>query len=261
MNSKTSVFIALITVFALGTATEAQTRLRGPPVVAVNQRETSKKQNESAQDTAQRKSVRPGINKNFLDADLDVDQWVKRFEVESREVFSARHKVLKAIDVRPGWSIADVGAGTGLYTRLFSEAVGNSGQVFAVDISPRFIQNITQQIKAGKLANVKTVLCKDDSVELPSSSVDCVFVCDTYHHFEYPGSTLASIHRALRKEGTLIVIDFERIPGKSRAWTINHVRAGKEVFTQEMEAAGFRLEGQAEIEGFEENYFLKFRKR
>ncbi len=261
MSFKTSVFLVLIPVFAFPAAAEAQSRFRGPRAVAVNQRETSEEQNESAQDAGERKSVRPGINKNFLAADLDVDQWVKRFEIESREVFSARHNVLKAIGVRPGWSIADVGAGTGLYTRLFSEAVGKSGRVYAVDISPRFIQNITQQIKDGKLANVKTVLCKDDSVELPSSSVDCVFVCDTYHHFEYPGATLASIHRALRKDGTLIVIDFERIPGKSREWTINHVRAGKEVFKQETEAAGFRLEEQVEIEGFEENYFLKFRKR
>ena len=58
----------------------------------------------------------------------------------------------------------------------------------------------------------------------------------------------------------LIVIDFERIPGKSREWLLGHVRAGKEVFRAEIMDAGFTLADEPKIEGFKENYFLKFRK-
>jgi hypothetical protein len=57
-----------------------------------------------------------------------------------------------------------------------------------------------------------------------------------------------------------VVIDFERVPGESREWTLDHVRAGKEVFQAEIESAGFTLVEEVDIEGLEENYFLKFKK-
>jgi predicted methyltransferase len=87
------------------------------------------------------------------------------------------------------------------------------------------------------------------------------FICDVYHHFEFPAQTLESIHSALSEGGRLIVIDFERIPGVSREWTLGHVRAGKETFIEEIEAAGFQLVAEREIQGFEENYYVEFRKR
>ena len=111
------------------------------------------------------------------------------------------------------------------------------------------------------MTNIMTVLCSDRSVKLPPESVDAAFVCDMYHHFEFPSSTLASIHRALKPGGTLIVIDFERIPGRSREFILNHVRAGKDVFRGEIEAAGFELGEEVDIPGFKENYFLRFSKK
>jgi len=69
---------------------------------------------------------------------------------------------------------------------------------------------------------------------------------------------LASIHRALRPGGSLVIIDFERIPGVSSAWVMNHVRAGKETVIREVEAAGFRLE--KEIPLLRQNYMLRFRR-
>ena len=70
----------------------------------------------SAQDFAEEQSVKPGVNDNFLATDLDVSQWVERFEREGREVYDHRMEVLKAIALKPGDKIADIGAGTGLYT-------------------------------------------------------------------------------------------------------------------------------------------------
>ena len=106
-----------------------------------------------------------------------------------------------------------------------------------------------------------SVLCSDRSVHLPPDSIDLAFVCDTYHHFEYPPATLASIRRALKPTGTLVVVDFERIPGKSREFILGHVRAGKEVFTREIVDAGFILMGEVDMPLLEENYLLRFRKR
>ncbi len=208
----------------------------------------------------QEKSVKPGINDAFLDPELDVSEWLGRFEIESREVYSAREQVLDAIGLKPGQRVADIGAGTGFYSRLFASEVGAQGWVYAVDISPPFLEHINARSREDHVDNVTSVLCTDHSVNLPPSSVDVAFVCDTYHHFEYPLSTLASIYRALRPGGTLIVIDFERIPGKSREWTIGHVRAGKEVFQQEIVDAGFYLVEEMDVKSFEENYLLRFRK-
>lgn len=209
---------------------------------------------------AHEKSVRPGINEKFLSADLDASQWLARFEIESREVFAQRSKVVTAIGIKPGDNVADIGAGTGIYTRAFASVVGSAGKVVAVDIAQGFLKHIEERATAEGLTNIATVQCSQDSVDLPADSVDVAFVCDTYHHFEYPRSTLASIRKALKKGGTLVVIDFERIPGKSREFILGHVRAGKDVFRSEIEAAGFEFVEEVKIDGFEENYFLRFRK-
>ncbi len=206
-------------------------------------------------------SVQPGINEKFVDATLDVNEWIERFEIESREVFSARTDVLKACGIQPGYHVADIGAGTGFYSRLFSDAVGAQGWIFAIDISPRFLEHINQQAVDDGVNNITSVLCSDRSINLPPNSIDFAFICDTYHHFEFPRSTLTSIHRALKPQGTLAVIDFDRIPGKSSEFIIGHVRAGKEVFRDEIVAAGFTFTRDVQLPEFKENYMLLFEKK
>jgi len=206
-------------------------------------------------------SVNPGINDSFLDPNLDVESFIDRFEVESREIYSNRDAVMQALGLSAGMTVADVGAGTGFYSIAMANVVGPKGQVFAVDIAPKFVEHIRNLSRDVGRDNVSPVLCDGDSVRLPPASIDLAFSSDVYHHFEYPQLTLGSIHRALKPDGRWIVIDFERIEGVSREWTMEHVRAGKETVIAEVEQAGFELVGEKEIEGFKENYFLEFRKR
>lgn len=206
-------------------------------------------------------SVKPGINDSFLDSSLDPQTFVQRFEVESREIFANRARIARQVGLHQGMAVADVGAGTGLFTMMFARDVGEEGKVYAVDISQRLVDHVRDRVAQSGLRQVQPVLCTDRSIELATASVDTVFVCDTYHHFEYPQATLRSIHEALRPDGTLVVVDFERIPGVSREWLLDHVRAGKEVFTAEIEAAGFRKSEEVAIEGLRENYFLRFTKQ
>ncbi len=205
----------------------------------------------------QDQSVNPGINDSFQDP--DVESFLQRFEVESREVYVHRHEILKACEIQPGETVADIGAGTGLFTRLFSEAVGDEGWVFAVDISPNFLEHIDRSNREAGRANVQTIHCTPDSTKLPPNSVDVAFICDTYHHFEFPMKTMASLHAALRPGGRVILIDFHRLEGKSSEWTLNHVRAGQDVFESEIQEAGFEKIGQVS-ELLEDNYFVIFRK-
>jgi len=204
-------------------------------------------------------SVRSGVNDKYLAPDLDVDEWTQRFEGEAREIFVHRRDIVERLDLQPGMAVADIGAGTGLFVGPFAGAVGPAGRVYAVDISPRFVEHLKRRASDAGLAQVEVVLGKDRSPELPEDSIDLAFVCDVYHHIEYPRSMLASLRRALRPGAALVVIDFERIPGRTRQWILDHVRAGKEEFTEEIEEAGFVLEQQVPIDGLVENYMLRFR--
>jgi ubiquinone/menaquinone biosynthesis C-methylase UbiE len=206
--------------------------------------------------TSQEKSVRPGINKPFENP--DIKEFAGKFEVESREIFARRQDIVTACKLKPGLIVADIGAGTGLFTRLFAKEVSPGGKVFAVDIAPKFIDHIEKTCKEQGLKNVVGIVCRQDSVALPANSIDLAFICDTYHHFEFPYKTMASVHRALRPGGQVVLIDFRRIQGQSSAWVLNHVRAGQEVFTREILAAGFKKIEEAKF--LKENYFVRFKR-
>ena len=209
---------------------------------------------------AQEESVKPGINEKFLDPDLKVDEWSQKFEVESREVFHQRDEIVAAIGLKPGMTMADIGAGTGLFTVPFSKAVGATGTVYAVDIARNFLTHIKARAERAKAGNVETVLCTDRSVELPKDSIDLAFICDVYHHFEYPEASLSSLYKALKPGGQLVLIDFKRIPGESSDFVMGHVRAGQEVFEAEVTAAGFeKVEEVKDL--LNENYFVRFQKK
>jgi ubiquinone/menaquinone biosynthesis C-methylase UbiE len=203
-------------------------------------------------------SVKPGINESYLDPEMDVDAMVQRFEVESREIAAQRDAIVAAIEVRAGERLADVGAGTGLFLEPLAVAVGPEGRLYAVDIAAPFVGFLSQRAAKLGLEQVEPRLCSERSVELPDGSIDVAFVCDVYHHFEYPQSSLASLRDALVPGGRLVIVDFERVPGVTREWILSHVRAGKDEVIAEVEAAGFRLAEEKQIEGLSENYFIVF---
>jgi len=207
---------------------------------------------------AQEKSVKPGINKSFESP--DVPKFIERFEREGRDVFDHQKEILAALKLKPGMKVADVGAGTGLFARLMARRVGSCGKIYAVDISEEFLDHIRKTARAECLKNIQTVVCQPDSVELPPHSVDLVFICDTYHHFEYPYKTMRSIHEALKPGGEVVLIDFQRIEGVSDEWILGHVRAGQEVFTKEILDCGFeQIDEKPNL--LDESYFVRFRKR
>jgi predicted methyltransferase len=205
-------------------------------------------------------SVKPGINTDFLDPAADVAKWVERFETESREVFEQRQRVVGVLAPKAGMAVADVGAGTGFLSAMISRHVGTNGKVYAVELAPAFVRHLIGVRRRLGLENLVVVRCTERSVELPRDSIDLAFVCDTYHHFEYPRSTLASIYHALRRGGELVVLDFIRVPGVSREWILDHVRAGQEVVSAEIEQAGFRKVRDEETPFLKENYMMRFAK-
>jgi ubiquinone/menaquinone biosynthesis C-methylase UbiE len=204
--------------------------------------------------TAQEQNVRPGINRHFEDPDWQ--QWVNAFERPGREVYDRRHAIVAASEVRPGMDVADIGAGTGLFTRLFARAVEPDGTVYAIDISRSFIDNILRTCHEQGLTNVQGIVNTQKDIGLPADSIDLAFITDTYHHFEYPQQTMASIHQALRSTGRVIIIDFRRDPRISSNWVMGHVRGNQAQVIREVQAAGFRLVDDKPL--MRTNYFLEF---
>jgi ubiquinone/menaquinone biosynthesis C-methylase UbiE len=200
------------------------------------------------------------MNKKFTDPNADVQQFVGRFENESRDVYAKRRDIIRALGLHPGDAVADIGAGTGLFTELFAEQVGPKGIVYAVDIGPAFIKHIAEQARRhGREQIIKTVLNTPDSAELPPGSIDVAFLCDTYHHFEHAEKMLASIHRALRPGGRLVVVDFD-LRKDSGEFVRQRARAPKEVYYREIETAGFQLVAVKGSPMVKDNFYAEFRR-
>lgn len=202
-------------------------------------------------------SAFPGINAPYR-ARGAARTWSRRFERDGREVHDHQAEIIAALGLRPGMAVADVGAGTGLFTLVFARAVGPDGSVFAVDLIPAFLDHIRAKLKKADIHNVQLVQASDRSSELPPASVDLVFMSDAYHHLEYPQHTLASLRAALRPGGALWIVDFQR-EASSDVWLRKHVRAGKTQVLHELELAGFEL--VEELPLLRENYVLHLRVR
>ena len=202
------------------------------------------------------------MNEKFKAADLEVEKFISRFEAPDREVFTAREAIVDALAIKPGEYIADVGAGTGIFEELFSKAVGSGGWVYAVDISAGFLNHINGIAGEKGLKNLSCVLSRDQSICLPKDCVDTVFICNTYHHFgeSSKGELLKSIDEAIRDGGRLVLIDFDRVEGKSREWIMKHIHKSSKAVIKEIEAAGFKLQEEKKVGALKENYFLIFTK-
>jgi ubiquinone/menaquinone biosynthesis C-methylase UbiE len=197
------------------------------------------------------------LNKSF---DADLQQWTDRFEHEGRAIYDKRYEILDALSLKPGLAVADIGAGSGLISRLIAQRVGGEGTVYAVDIAKNMVDYIARTSKEQGLANIKAVLGDPKSPKLAPASVDRICIIDAYHHFEYPAEMLAEIKKALRPDGVLVLIDFKRIEGVSRDYILKMVRAGQGTFTDEFQNAGFELVERRD-DMFPENYLLKFQHR
>src|ERR1044072_1656017 len=150
------------------------------------------------------------LNKDF---DAEATRWTERFEHEGRAIYDKRVEILDAMALKPGMDVADIGAGSGLISRLIAKRVAPGGTVYAVDIAKNMIDHIHKTAADENLPNLKAVLGDPRSPQLAPQSVDVVCIIDAYHHFEYPAEMLAEIKKALRPDGVLMLIDFKRIEG------------------------------------------------
>lgn len=207
---------------------------------------------------AQEESVKPGINDNFKDP--DVQYYVNMFEGESRAIFKYRNEIIDVLGLEPGTDVADIGAGTGFFSRMMAHKVGRRGTVYAVDIAENFVEHIDAMAKKEGLKNIDAIVCGERSVDLKANSIDVAFICDVYHHFEYPFDSMESIAKAMRPGGRLVIVDFERVKGVTSAFSLSHVRCGKGTVTDEVKDSGFEFVEEVDL-GMKDQWVRVYRKR
>jgi ubiquinone/menaquinone biosynthesis C-methylase UbiE len=204
-------------------------------------------------------SVRPGVNDPYFEPDA-VATWTDKLEGERRDVIASRDEIVAALALTPGMIVADIGAGTGPFLAPISAGIGADGKLYAVDIVPAFLEHLRMRVQAEGLRNVEIVEGTATEAMLADASIDLLFMCDVYHHIEYPSVYARSLHRALRADGRLIVVEFQRIPGKTSVGMLKHVRQDKATLIAELSAEGFVLEREITDVPLRENYMLVFHK-
>src|SRR5579859_5620494 len=95
------------------------------------------------------------LNKSF---DADASQWTERFEHEGRAIYDKRMEILDEMNLKPGMDVADIGAGSGLISRLIAQRVAPNGTVYAVDIAKNMVDHINETAKKDNIPNLKAVL-------------------------------------------------------------------------------------------------------
>ena len=131
--------------------------------------------------------------------------WLERPE---RELEEKPDLVLKALKLKPGEAVADIGAGTGYYSRRLARIVGTNGVVYAVDIQPEMLGILTNTMARLKLGNVRPVLGTISDPRLAPASVDLILMVDVYHEFDHPREMTLAMTQALKPEGRMVFVEF-----------------------------------------------------
>jgi ubiquinone/menaquinone biosynthesis C-methylase UbiE len=131
--------------------------------------------------------------------------WLDRPEREKEENPA---KLIKALDVKEGMVIADVGAGSGYHTFRLAPLVGPKGKVLAVDIQPEMLEIIKQRAKKKKVTNVEPVRGTETDPKLPAGAVDLILLVDVYHEFSHPYEMAEAMLAALKPGGRMVFVEF-----------------------------------------------------
>jgi SAM-dependent methyltransferase len=161
--------------------------------------------------------------------------WLERPE---RELEERPTQAIAALELKPGQTVVDFGAGSGYFTFRMSPLVGNQGRIVAVDIEPTMLTAISERAARMQITNVETRRSTERDPNLPAQSVDLLLMVDVYHELAFPFETLAGIREALKPQGRVALVEYRKedpnVPIKEV-----HKMSERQII-RELEAAGFR---------------------
>lgn len=184
----------------------------------------------------------------------DIDRAVKMFESTERDAWQKPDEVVTQLQLRPGDVVADIGAGTGYFTRRFATAVEPNGQALGLDIEATMVTYMNEDARKRGLTNYHARQVQPHDPQLGPQSVDVVFICDTYHHMQDRVAYARLLAQALKSGGRVVIVDFQKraLPlGPPLEWKL-----APETVSEEFRQAGFQLSRSADFLPYQ--YFLEF---
>jgi predicted methyltransferase len=158
-----------------------------------------------------------------------------------REKWQKVDAIFAEMGVRPGATVADVGAGDGFFTSRLARAVGSNGRVFAVDIDDAAMGRLRKRLQEDGIENVTIIKGTTDDPKLPERTLDAALIVNAYHEMEQYHAVLSALRRALKPDGRLVIVEpvTPARRGRSRADEVRSHEIDPEYVLQDARAAGF----------------------
>ena len=186
-----------------------------------------------------------------------VTEYLDQLEHPERDEYQKPAQVIEALGVKRSMAVADLGSGSGYFTRRFAKAVAEVGKVYAIDVEVEALKRVKDSLKHMQGASsVEFILAPPDNPKLPGGSVDLIFLCNAYHHLQNRSHYFANVHSALRPNGRIAVIDFYHDQRSGDLGFPKDHLVSRETVLDEMAKAGYRL--LREHTFLPKQYFLEF---
>lgn len=187
----------------------------------------------------------------------DIHQYLEHLDGSQRDMDQQPERVIEALGLQPGLSVADIGAGSGYFTRRFVQAVTEKGKIYAIDVEPDMLQYAKASIARMPIpSTVEFILAQPDNPQLPPQSVDLVFLCNVYHHLDDRPAYFSNVRPVLKSGGRIAIIDFYH---DARSGDVGFPRkhlVARDTVVEEMAKAGFQLTREHTF--LARQYFLEF---
>jgi ubiquinone/menaquinone biosynthesis C-methylase UbiE len=188
----------------------------------------------------------------------NVMEYLDRLDRPERDQDQKPAEIVDALALTRGMSVADLGAGSGYFTRRFAEALGDTGKVYVIDIEPAALKHVEGSlIQMHRPFQAEFILARPDNPKIPAESVDLIFVCNTYHHLEDRSNYFRNIKSSLKPGGRIAIIDFYHDERSGELGFPKRHLVPKEKTIEEMSEAGYTL--MKEHTFLSKQYFLEFK--
>ena len=187
----------------------------------------------------------------------DIAQYLEHLDSQERDRSQKPAEVVEALALKPGLTVADLGSGSGYFTRRFIEAVTETGKVYAVDVEPEILKYTEESIvHMHRPYTAEFILARSDSPKLPYESIDLLFVCNTYQHLDERAKYFSDTKSSLKPGGRLAIIDFYHDERSGELSFPKQHLVPRETVIAELTEAGYRLVREHTF--LPRQYFLEF---
>lgn len=187
----------------------------------------------------------------------DLKQYLEQLDRPERDQYQKPDQVVDALGLTAGMTVADLGAGSGYFTRRLVKAVTATGKVFAIDIEQEMLAYVKTSIERLPIpSTVEYIQASTDNPKLPAASVDLIFLCNVYHHLEDRTSYFSTVKPALKAGGRITIMDFYHDERSGDVGFPRRHLVARETVVEEMRRAGYRLLHEHDF--LPRQYFLEF---